>query len=351
MKNRHPLVFVAAIAALFSVIACKSTPPQSTPAASALNDLNAAIALAEAARKRAADFESGSYFPSDWESTESEYAAAGQLPKDTEDTAREAASRYTALADTYDGIFRQAIPLYAQDREDEIVVLRDELIATDLSASFPDYLLDADRELAQALTKYEAEDYYAAKDLWTLARDKYQTLKTGAAAYNARQEIVDQDFISYDPDNFNRADESGLAAVDSYNAGNIETALTQAEEAGLRYNLVLNTAWAAHVAERRLAADAERQKALSLKANVAVKTDFDAAVAIYNRAEYSTQAENYTEAVHLYSQSEAQFIAVGRTAEEKRREAEQAIREAEQKILESEENAKKAESILEGGES
>jgi hypothetical protein len=105
------------------------------------------------------------------------------------------------------------------------------------------------------------------------------------------------------------------------------------------------------VAERRLAADTERQKALGLKANVAVKPEFDAALAIYNQAESSVRAENYTEAVSLYGQSEAQFIVVGRTAEEKRREAEQVIREAEEKILESEENAKKAELILEGGES
>ncbi|MDR0623930.1 MAG: hypothetical protein LBG10_05815, partial [Treponema sp.] len=335
----------------------QTPPPDETPAApdgpsqAALNDLNAAIARAEEARKRASDFESGSYFPSDWENAESEYAAAGRLPKDTDDTARQAASRYTALADTYDGIFKRAIPLYARDREDEIVALRDEVLETGLSNTFPDYLLGADRTAAQALTQYEEADYYGALDSWTSALSRYQALKAGGAAYNTRQEIVNRDFISYDPDNFNKADESGLAAVESYQAERIEAAREQAEEAGLRYHRVLNTAWAAHVAERRLAADAERQKALDFKANVAVKTEFDAASAIYNQAGLSAQAENYTEAVRLYSQSEAQFIVVGRTAEIKRQEAEQALQEAEQKILESEENAKQAELILEGGES
>jgi hypothetical protein len=365
MKNRHKLVFAAA-SVLFLLLSCKSAPPQAPvpapvpdetpappagPSQTALNDLNAALARVEEARKRASDFESGSYFPSDWENAESEYAAAGQLPKDTGDAVREAVSRYTALADTYDGIFRRAIPLYAQAREDELVSLRNELIATGLNDTFPDYLLDADREAVQALALYEGEDYYAARDSWTLARDKYQALKTGAAAYTARQEIVDRDFISYDPDNFSKADESGLAAADAYKAGNIEAAQEGAEEAGLRYNLVLNTAWAAHVAERRLAVETERQKALDMKANVAVKTEFDAALAIYNQAESSAQAENYTEAVGLYVQSEAWFIAIGRTAAEKRRDAEEALREAEQKVLESEENAKNAELILEGGES
>jgi hypothetical protein len=367
MKNRPILFLFLSVMVFFAVISCKSTPKQTPeqppvppvetpvapdgPSQAALNDLNAAIARAEEARKRASDFESLIYFPSDWENAESEYTAAGQLPKTTEDEVHEAAARYNALAGVYDDLFKRVIPLYAQDREDEITAARDEALLTGLKDSFPDYLTDADRTAVQALAQFEAEDYYTARDTAFLARDKYRALKTGGEAYNKRQEIVDRDFISYDPDNFNKADESGLAAMDSYTAENIEAAREQAEEAGLRYNLVLNTAWAAHVAERRLAAGTERQKALDLKANVAVKAEFDAASAIYNQAEASVQAENYTEAVSLYDQSEARFIAVGRTAEEKRREAEQAIREAEEKILESEENAKKAELILEGGES
>jgi hypothetical protein len=361
MKNRHKLVLVTA-SVLFLLFACKSTPQQTPapdktqaapggPSQAALNDLNAAIDRAEEARKRAADFESGSYFPSDWENAEAEYAAAGQLPRDTDDAAREAASRYTALAGTYDGIFAQAIPLYARDREDEIVALREEAVATGLSGAFPDYLLGADREAVRALEQYEAEDYYAARDTWTLACARYRALKTGGDAYNARQEITAYDFVSYDPDNFNRADESGLAAVEAYEAGNVEAAQEGAEEANLRYNLVLNTAWAGHVAERRLAAGTERQRALDLKANVAVKTEFDAASAVYSQAESSERAENYREAVGLYVQSEARFIEIGKVAAEKRREAEEALREAEQKVLESEENAKNAELILEGGES
>ena len=351
----------------FAVISCKSTPEQTPeqppvppvetpvapdgPSQDALNDLDAAIARAEEARKRASDFESVIYFPSDWENAESEYAAAGQLSRTTEDEVREAAAQYNALTGVYDGLFKRVVPLYAQAREDEITAARDEALLTGLKDSFPDYLTDADRTAVQALDQFEAEDYYAARDTAFLARDKYRALKAGGEAYNKRQEIVNRDFVSYDPENFNKADESGLAAVEAYEAENIEAAQEQAEEAGLRYNLVLNTAWAAHVAERRLAADGERQKALDLKANVAVKAEFDAALAIYNQAASSVQAENYTEAVSLYGQSEAQFMAVGKTAEEKRREAEQAIQEAEQKILESEENAKKAELILEGGES
>jgi hypothetical protein len=370
MKKRH-IVILCAAAVLFSVVSCKSTPettpaapPAETPAAApaapaapggpsqaSLDALNQAKARADAARKRAADFDSAVYFPSDWEGAESQYESAGKLSPRTDDEVRQAAAQYTTLAGTYDGIFTRAIPLYAQDREDELVAARDTAIGTGLSDTFPDYLLDADRVVALALEQYEGEDYYAAKDSWTLARDKYQALKAGGDAYNRRLEIVERGFVSYDRDNFNKADEIGLAAVDQYEAGNVADALNGAEEAGLRYSLALKTAWAAYAAERRTAAGTERQKALDFKANVAVKADFDTASGIYNQAESSVQSEEFEHAAALYMQSEARFTVIAQTAAEKRREAEDAIRQAEEKMRESEENARKAEEILEGGAS
>jgi hypothetical protein len=349
----------------FALVSCKSTPSQppspspsvETPAApdgvsqDSLNALNEAVSRVEEARKRASDFESATYFPSDWENTETQYTAAGQLPRATEDEVREATARYTDLAGVYDALFKRVIPLYAQDREDEITAARDEALLTGLKDSFPDYLADADRTAVQALTQYEAEDYYTARDTAFLTRDKYRALKTGGEAYNKRQEILKRNFISRDPDNYNKAEETGLAAVEAYEAGNIEEALNNAEEAGLRYSLVLKSGWTSYASERKAAAGEERQKALDLKANVAVKAEFDAASVIYSQAEDSEKAENYADAADLYVQSADRFAVIAKTAAEKRQEAEEAIREAEQKILESEENVKKAELILEGGES
>jgi hypothetical protein len=359
------LFLLSAAAVFFALVSCKSTPaappppppPVETPAApdgvpqDSLNALNEAVSRAEEARKRAADFESAAYFPSDWENAEAQYAAAGQLPRTTGDEVREAEARYTDLTGVYDALFKRVIPLYAQDREDEITAARDEALLTGLKDSFPDYLADADRTVVQALSQFEAEDYYTARDTAFLVRDKYRALKTGGDAYNKRQEILKRNFISYNPDDYNKAEETGLAAVEAYEAGNIEEALNNAEEASLRYSLVLKSGWTSYVSEQRTAADGERQKALDLKADVAVKADFDDTSAIYSQAEASEKAENYADAADLYVQSADRFAVIAKTAAEKRRDAEEAIREAEQKILESEENAKKAELILEGGES
>jgi hypothetical protein len=360
MKNRYQVAFLLFMPVLFFVFACKSTPKQteSTPPAEGipetsapanLDALNQAVARAEDARKRAMDFESPAYFPSDWEGAEAQYASAGALARNTADEVQQAAARYNQIADTYEDLFKKALPLFAQAREDEIVSARNEAVATGLSGTFPDYLLEVDRIVTQALAQYEGEDYYAARDSAYAARDRYQALKTGADAYLKRKDIVDRNFITYDPENFNKADEIGLAALDHYQAGNVEQARNEAEEAELRYNLVLKTGWASYAADRGAAAGVERQKALDLKANVAVKGEFDVAADIYNRAGASFQAEKYEDAAVLYTQSEARFVVICQTAAEKRREAEEALRAAEQKMMESDETAKQAELILEGG--
>jgi hypothetical protein len=106
-------------------LSCKSAPPAATSAPKAetpaaagraspalLGDLSAAKARADEARKKAADFNSSDYFPSEWEDAEAQYARASQAPN-TEAGARDGIAGYNAAADAYDAVFKLAIPLYA----------------------------------------------------------------------------------------------------------------------------------------------------------------------------------------------------------------------------------------------
>jgi hypothetical protein len=358
MKKNNIVLLVLVCAA---IISCKSTQSaKSTQPASDItpesfletpdnSSLDAAIARAEASRKRASDFDAASYFPSDWEAAESLYSDAGRLPRTGVDEIRQAATAYNAAADAYDGVFRSTVPLYAQAREDEVTAARNEVLASGLAGQFPQYLLKADKVAVNALDQYEREDYYAARDSAAEVLVMYQALKTGADAYVTRQVITGRNFTGYDPENFDKADAAGLAAVNDYDTGNTEQAKAEAEEAGLRYNLVLKTAWIAYTAEKKASAGLQRQNALDLKANIAVRDDYNAAAQVFNQAEALLKTEEYEEASGLYEQSESGFVKVGRTAVEKRRIAEEAIRAAEEKMIESDETAKKAEIILEGG--
>ena len=319
------------------------------PSQASIDALNNVNSRAEEARKRAIDFECPDYFPSDWEAVEARYADAGALPKSTDDEVQQAVASLNEVADTYDELFRKTISLYAQAREDEIIAARDELIATGLRASYPEYLRAADKNALRALSQYEAGDYYTARDTATNALYEYQALYAAARVYLTRQEILDRNFDLYDPDSFNKADDVAWSAVNEYEAGNIKAAKDYAEEALLRYSLLLAAGRAAYATNLRDAATAARQRALDVRANVAVRDFFREADAVYSRAETDLKAERYEEAAYLYSESEVRFIIARRDTEEKRRIAEEAIREAEEKIEASDESARLAEKEIEGG--
>ncbi|GHV63290.1 hypothetical protein AGMMS49587_12850 [Spirochaetia bacterium] len=384
MKNKDIILFILALGTAFFIVSCKSAPAAVTspapspapdsgsvsssvpppapvpapvsPSASpdgpdqaALNSLALAKARAESARQKTVDFESSSYLPDEWETAEAGYVSAGEQAQDTLAGVKQAEAGYTAAADSFEDIFSKTIPLYAQKREDEVIAARNGAISAGIEGLYAEYLRAADSVALDAADKYEAGDYYAAKAAADLGFDRYRVLKIGIDAYNVRQEILDRKFADNDPDNFDQADETLIAAFDRFEAGNIEEALEGAGEAQLLYNQVLKAGWTSYAAERAAAAGKERQNALDVKADIAVRNEFEPADKLYTQAAASLKAEKYEESAGLYSQSESRFIASAQTAVEKRRIAAEAIRAAEEKMVESEETARDAELILEGG--
>jgi len=339
-----------------------------------LGDLSAAKARAAESRKRAADFEGPAYFPGDWEDAEALYTQAGQIPtdadlanhaaiaKDTDDAVGDAIAvynnvagtdkaitAYNAAADAYDSVFKLTIPLYAQAREDEIVAVRDKLIAEGGRDAFPEVLTTADKVAITAYDQYEAEDYYGAKDSADQALKMYQTLTNAHNAWLVRREIEERDFVSYDPDNFERAGEVLDDAMGAYGTGDYASANENANEAFNRYNLVLSAGWAAYAELYALRADTARRAALEIKADVAVRDIFAEADKSHKAAIGAFDGKKYIEAVKQFTDAEALFITSSTLAAEKRRIAAETIDEANRKIEESDQTARLAEAILEGG--
>jgi hypothetical protein len=351
-----PFIVALLILPYFS---CKSTAPaapkaETPPAAgrvdpALLGNLNAAKARADEARKKAADFDSSAYFPSEWEAAEAQYTRASQTPQNSEASVGEGIAAYNAAADAYDSVFKLAIPLYAQAREDEIIALRDNLIAVGWRDVFPELLTAADKVALNALAQYEAEDYYPAKDSADQARMMYQTLTNAYNAFMLRNEIKERDFVSYDPDNFERAEEILDNALDDYEAENYASAYENSNEALNRYNLVLSAGWAAHAERYAAQAATARQAALDVKADVAVRALFSEADSNYKAAVSAFDAEKYGDAAKQFYTSEGMFVRATSSTLEKRGIAAQTIEAANRKIEESDETARLAELILEGG--
>jgi hypothetical protein len=323
------------------------TPPVSVTSVST-EMLADPMGRADAARKRAVDFECPAYFPSEWEDADSQYVVAANMPKTTQNNVQQAAVMYDNSADAYDEIFRKTIPLYAQAKEDEIMAARERLINTGFRNYFHEYLQEADDKALSALSQYEAGDYYTARDTADDALKEYEKLYTGAEILLVRREIIERDFVKYDADSFEKADEAASAVDDEYKSGNRETAIASAEDVLRRYNNVLANGWKAYAGEKRTAASLEREQALNEKANIASRDIFNEADRILNQAGQSFASQNYRNAGISFSDSEARFSLSRLDTEEKRQRALEIIKIAEEKIEESNETAIDAERVIEG---
>jgi len=335
------------------------TPPAPTPTLTGdagpasqadLSALNAAVERAAAARKRAADFDAQSMLPSDWQSADALYSDAERnRSTSTSGAAKESAARYNKAADAFDDLFDKIISQYAASKRQELQDARETAIKAGAGDLLPDYLLQADNSAKVAEEKYLANDYYGFRDSADDAITMYNTLKTVIDAKKTREEIVKMGFLDSDPAKLGLADDALNSALSNLSAKNYPPAKNDAESALDQYNQVLMAAYEAYAEAIAADAAAARQRALNYKANVAVKPDFDAADAVYNKARTAYNSRVYDESGRLFLDSSSMFNAAADAAIEKQQKAEEALRRANEKVAESEEAAKNAELILEGG--
>jgi len=333
-KKAKSKIFLAFFSLLSSFFFCLPSVWAQTA-----DSLDSAVTRAEEARKKAGDFEGNSYFPSEWEAAEGQYAKAGLMRDDTGNAIRV----YNEAADAFDRLSGLAIMLYAQAREDEIMAIRDYLITLGARVEFPEYLLDADRTAVQAFTRYEAKDYYSARDSAAKALQKYNVLETAFDAWLLWVEIQDRGFTGYDPGNFELGGKIISGAMEAYMAGDLAGAREKAEEARSTYDLALSTAWASYAKLRSSLAEGERLAALDMKTNIAAREFFQIADSDNKTALDLLESKQYEDAAKLFINAEAMFVIAGITTLEKRRTAAAAIKNANEKIQESDIIARNAE--------
>jgi hypothetical protein len=336
-------------------------PDLEPPDQAAIDNLNNALAQADLSRKRAQDIAAPGYFPGEWDAAEGQYTDTKGNARDATlgDVKRTIAS-YEAAAETYDNLARQCLPFYYEDLSGEILQARDEAVDAGIRDISPDRLEAADLRIDEALEQYEAgnaagtnnaaaENYYAAAESAFDALDRYRILTLGAGARRLEEEIQGRDFAGYDPENFELGREAIDSAAAAYDGGDTATAGVRAEEALLRYALVMNEGWIGYTGGLRLSAETERRNALNAKANVAVKREFDTADGLYTRAVAAYKAQDYEVSAEYFSRSIPLFRNSVTIAEQKRIGAEEAIQTAEIRIGQSEETAREAETVLQGG--
>ena len=328
---------VAVMLALPCLVLAQATSPQAT------GELQAAVARTGEFRRKAVDFEGNYYFPSEWIVAEALYAEAGLIPIDTDYNINRAIDAYTMVANSFASIARLAIPLYAQAREDEIMMIRHGLVAGNARASFPELMVPADRAALAAMERYEAGDYYSARDLAAKAYAMFRVLETTFSAWQMRQEIVRRGFMHYAQDNYERAEAIIGEAMQAYIEGDFPLAQKNATEAQARYTLVLSSGWAAVAEYNSSIAKAERIAAMEARANVAARETFKMADSFYHMAIDSLRREYYREAAEMFADAESLYFIARVSTLERRRFAAEAIMEANRQIKEVIRTAQQAE--------
>jgi hypothetical protein len=349
----------------FVLVSCKTPPEEVTPdsvpdtTSPVTEDLNGpadatsiqafenARAEADAARARAQGVDAAFYFPDDWDSAESRYgeAEAAGSPA-TLGEARNRADEWKRIAGAYDDLYEKALPLFAEDKAQQLLAAREAALEAGARDILPDRF-DATDELAQSVQdKYDNGDYDGALADGTAAYDRYVALTGIADAYALKQEADAYDFITYDPENYEAGSDAGNRAVDLLDQGSLADAKESAGEAVNRFNLVLENGWIGYTNERSVTAQSWRQAALEAKANVAVRNEYQDADNTYNQAYVALRSGNFREAADLFERSGILFKQSRDAAVEKQVKAEEAIRLAEQKVSESETKARNAQEII-----
>ena len=330
------------------IAACSSAPPavedpveggQLTETAQPVRGnedaLNAAMARAEAARSFVAELNGAQLMPDEWDAAESLYTEAVRERRTT--SAREtqdSTNRFNAAADAFEAMTGEAIARYLEFIEQELTAARNAAVAAGAIELAPDFLAQTDTVVMDALDQYEQDEYRAALDGARTALVMYQALETGLNAYAVRERVA-QAAQAEAPQALREADVVFEEGFVQWDEGNFSAAKTRAEASRVMY--------------LRAGASAERQRALTFKANVAARENFTPAEDGFNRANNANRLENFGEAARLFGEVTPMFSAAARLAAQRQEAAEEALRIATERMAESDELAQTAELILEGG--
>jgi hypothetical protein len=137
--------------------------------------------------------------------------------------------------------------------------------------------------------------------------------------------------------------------MDAYLAKEDMEALLNANSAAERYNFILAAGGLPYRDLQYALAAAERQAALNVKADIAVREMFAEADAVFNQAKRGLDSDDYEATAREFFYARSLFAAAGAAALDKRRIAADAIQEADEVIDEVIQNARQAESNTRGG--
>lgn len=280
-----------------------SAPAPAAPAAPAVAAPDDLKSQATDARKKAFDLGVKDALPDDYAKAESSYSAG--LAAYGTDNAAAGKAFGDALAGFRD-VIQRGLPLLVASEKARAAQLRDTAMKKKAGDLFPDLLAASDADFAKPAAAESSGDYETALAGYRASTLEFAVLYKLCDASSARAFLVSKDLAKWDSSNWTLA-EGKYASARSLFKTDAHASGDAVDEAILRYGTVKETAYGYYAADRKKASETERDRATGIKSDVAVKDEYDAALALYSKAESDEGAKNYEVSSAEYDQAATAF--------------------------------------------
>jgi len=389
-KKSAAAIFTSA-ANSYDAIAGKSKEILAKDKADADKALQAAMAQADKSRQAAMNVNGQTYFPNDWRDAEAKNTSGKNAKKTTPDEIKAAAALFASAAAAYDDITAKSQQRFTKDKDDANKALqtamaradksRQAAVAAGAQTNVPNDWKNAETKNTSAKSAKTGtlDEIKAATALFASAADAYDdvTRKSQQAAAAAAKERDDANkalqaaIARMDksrkaaqdakanvnlPDDWNSAEAKNRTAANAKRGTPAEmkaatplyVAAADAYDALIKKNVALGTQSQKPAEDAKSRAEKERQKALEVKANIAVAAEFNGADAVFKQAAADFDKKVFASAADLYNKSADQFIAAVVSTEKKRALANETVEEAQKRSTQSADFAVNTGVALEG---
>jgi hypothetical protein len=332
--------------------------PQPTTPSVSQEELDALLAKAQGLKKQAFDRGLADVLPDDYAAANAALAG-GKEAYDAKDGPA-AKDKLTTAVRLFTDLNEKGLVELASIRKKNADDMRKSAVAAGAESAAADRLAPGDDALAAAAAAADAKDYEAAIAAYERARALYELAYKRSVAKGLRERIETSNYAAWDQGNYAKAEEryaaeealfaslgdQGQVASPATDPKPLSQGIDALDEAVLRYNLVIQKGREGGATARKDKADAIKLQSEEIKAQVAVKVEYDAALALYKDAQLAMAAGEYEDAASKFDEAASAFEKAYALAADKRAKAEAAMRAAEEAAAESLRKAQDADSVV-----
>jgi len=325
-------------------------PVQEAPAVSQA-ELDSLLEQAKELKKKSFDLKLFELLPEDYKAAEGSYALAFEAYNAATKDPKEgpaAKAKLEACIAAYEDLLARGIVQLAEAKRGQADAMKAASLKVGADAKAVERFDEADMAYVLGQARMNNGDSEGAIEAFERARLYYELAYKRSVASDLRDEISVQDYEAWDSGNYQLAENKYAAEEGLWASGrDREAGVDMLDEAILRFNLVIQKGRQSVASGVKVKTDDSKQRAEEIKANVAVKDEYNAALELYKEGTERLSVGDYEEATAILGEANYGFEAAYESAADKRATALAAMAAAEAAAADSARKAEEADKIVE----